>query len=381
MENQLLGLSRKRANELIHEHQAALRAQSRRAAAGQKMPEFYFDYVESPKINAWACFNPNPNVWCGFIGIYTGAVTLVYDVFYRMLAHPEIFPTIGDASAESVRPPFATEGIYSSYATLLKSRARSERAIANVLPKDGRRRTYAERLARIALDFFITHELSHITYGHCQYSTARGLSLLMERRKTSQKLPPLVSQALEFHADASAALETWKLHLEGPTNQQRIIRGTLENGARLVVTEELLMFDWVVAVFVMFWMLGQITDPNALLTESHPPPSERVMAAMADVYGWLKKTASQERRDWFDQARLRAFRSASDALNTLTTGQFLPNLDAYLRLHNDGVIVDHYRSVEATMQKIIPDVKKFAHCEFNYRFQVTADLPTEVGAL
>jgi hypothetical protein len=64
----------------------------------------------------------------------------------------------------------------------------------------------------------------------------------MECRKASKKLPPLVSQALEFHADASAALETWKLHLEGPTDQQRIIRGTLENGIGLVVAEELLMF-------------------------------------------------------------------------------------------------------------------------------------------
>jgi 5,10-methylenetetrahydrofolate reductase len=105
------------------------------------------------------------------------------------------------------------------------------------------------------------------------------------------------------------------------------------------------------------------------------------MAAIANVYGWLKKTASPESRDWFDQARLRAFRSASNALNTLTTGKFLPNMDAYLRLQNDGVIIPHYRSVGATMQKIIEDVKKFAHCEFNYRFQVTADLPTEAGTL
>jgi hypothetical protein len=293
-----------------------------------------------------------------------------------MLAHPSILPSIGNASAETAQLPYCIQGIPDNYEILINGREQHQKSMENVLPRDGRRRIYADVIARIAFDFFVTHEMSHISYGHCQYINTPQM-LLMEKGEIPKEVSPLASQALEFHADASASLETWKLYLEGTSQLQRIDRGKFENGNGLVIVEELLMFDWVFAMFVVIWLLGQETDPKALLTERHPPPSERAIAAMANVYGWLKKTATKERQDLFERARLLAFQAASDALNILTTGQFIPNLDAYLRLHNNGVIIEHYRSVGATMQKIIEDVKKFSHCEFNCRFQVTADLPND----
>jgi hypothetical protein len=315
-------------------------------------------------------------IYCGFIAVYAGAVKLIYDVFYRMLAHPHILPNLGDSSAESIRQPFCAEGIYNNYQQLLNSRKPHEKRMESVLPIDPRRMAYAERLAQSAVDFFIFHELSHVTYGHCEYLNTQGLSLLMEIGRGRKKIDPITSQALEFHADSSAAFETWKHCFESPTSDERIGRAKLEQNNRIVIPEELSMFDWVFTIFVMFWIMGQQTDPVSLSTEPHPPPSVRVLAAMASARGWFNKTVTKDRQERFDTVRVESFQAACDALNTLAAGRFIPHLDEYLRVHASGAVIEHYRKISRRMQSIIEDVKKFAHCEFNYRFQATADLPT-----
>src|SRR2546421_441590 len=72
-------------------------------ARGPKMPHIHFDFIDSPRIQAWAWYS-RP-IHSGYIGMYAGTVFLLYDIFYRMMSHPKILPTIGDASLESVKFP------------------------------------------------------------------------------------------------------------------------------------------------------------------------------------------------------------------------------------------------------------------------------------
>src|ERR1700690_2817410 len=103
------------------------------------------------------------------------------------------------------------------------------------------------------------------------------------------------------------------------------------------------MFDWVFAVFVMFWMLGQDTDRAKLGTEDHPPPSMRAVFAMSRVQGKLRKDANREEQNRFDRARFRAFQEASDAINIISAGRFVPQLDKYLWMQEAGILTAHLK--------------------------------------
>jgi hypothetical protein len=91
-----------------------------RNATTRKMPSIHFDFIDEATVNAIACFDPESGV--GFIGFNVGTIFLAYDLFYRMLSHPQIISQLGNSTVETIRDPFHSEGLVRNYDELHSNR-------------------------------------------------------------------------------------------------------------------------------------------------------------------------------------------------------------------------------------------------------------------
>ena len=322
------------------------------------MPLFYFDYVDHPSLQAWAYYDKPEH--CGMIGMHTGAVLLVYDLFYRTLSHPQILKSIGNASAESDARTFSKLGIYGNYKRLEKARGKSL-TLSDVMPRDPERREYAERLAKIAMEFFVLHEVSHVTYGHSEYFNDPKTPLFMEFSGGVSKRDPLVRQFTEIVADSHAALTSWIRRLQNADLSDRTRRGKLDKSPEIVVPDELFMFDWTFAIIYMFWLFDHDTDPKKIAASTHPPPLQRMELANTDIFRMLKKMAPPDAQEQWDRARTKAAIEANDSLGIFGSGQMLKKLRDYSKLKIDGMLDDHLTNIMDVGQKVKGDISKFSH--------------------
>jgi hypothetical protein len=325
----------------------------------KKMHRIYFDYVDNPRLNAFAFYYPDTK--SGFICVHTGAVRLIFDLFYRLLSHPDVLTMIGNPSAESVKTHIYSEEISNDFDVACALRGASGDRFADVFPQDTRRRKYAEKLAEIALEFLVLHELSHLSAGHCEYSQARGKSapLLMELGPSLPTIAPLTKQWFEYMADGCAAVITWIGRLNRLTDDEKIARGKYDSGTELVIPERLLMFDWVFSVTFLFWMFDVDTDPNSLNTSQHPPAFHRVVLANAHVFRALRLHDSEERQNDFEVARMEAARQVDKALTVISATKTNAKMQFYMRLFYDGTLYRHYERVMAEGAKIESDLQQF----------------------
>ena len=165
-----------------------------------KMPEVYFDFIDSPTFNAGAISSNGRE----FIGVNYGAVLLILDMFNRMLSRNDIFPEIGKPEIE-INPapiPFVA-GNYD----IIKEFHETDSYSPVVVPKDPARRDHAALLTNFAVYFLIFHEFTHLKNGHVGYKGSKtGESFIMEfNPETKNKLPALTKKILEWDADNWAA--------------------------------------------------------------------------------------------------------------------------------------------------------------------------------
>src|SRR5258706_2733842 len=285
---------RTRAEQLLAEH--------RKLPGGKMMPHVHFDYIDDPSINAKVAVDPSTS--CGYIGMYTGTTSLLYDVFYRMLSHPNILPQIGNAAEERIRQPFHSEGFSQNYNDLLASRGAGGGRLADVMPNDPHRRYYAEKLAIYAFDFLVLHELGHIRHGHCQVARDHGINfiseLLLSARSdalsTEQKM---ILQAMEMDADAYAAFRSFLLHarLQNKSQIHRVITRILLNAKPIgrIHAIELLEFDWAFWIKTVLGLLGLRFDPRKLGEDTPPPTSNRGLAPSGGVDTVLRQRGQKKR--------------------------------------------------------------------------------------
>lgn len=354
LEYQVLEAFRTRALATIAEH---------RKNRGPQMPELYFDYADDARVQAYAFYDRVSHV--GFVAMFTGVVHLLHDMFYRMLSHPDVLPTIGRAEDETVRQPYASEGLWDDYNALLASRGRGGGRLADVIPRDPGRKRYAEILANHALDFLILHELAHITHGHCEYlQPKKAVPLLMEVNTGAPAKDPTTRQALEIAADGYACVTTWLNRLRNPTETDRTQRALLERGDSIVVVDELLMFDAVFATYIMFWMFGQSINIRKLKTANHPPPPQRATMAISHVNRLLqKKDAPEYAKEQFSRSAQKAMFYLADTLIRISNGKLEPKLKAHMEAINSGVMREHFKRVVARLRELGKELKTFAHAD------------------
>jgi hypothetical protein len=65
------------------------------------VPDICFDFMNSPQLNAMAAVLDRQ----GFVGVASGAVYLIGDMFSRMLRCPTVFSWVGNPDLETAPPP------------------------------------------------------------------------------------------------------------------------------------------------------------------------------------------------------------------------------------------------------------------------------------
>ena len=145
----------------------------------------HFDYINNGGFNALA-FSTSEDLY--HVGIFGALIPRLLDVFARVMSHPKILPQVGDPSIETTE--------------------RIDSPPLDCLPKDTVRFRHSERFFIEAALFLIEHELGHIIKGHLRYIREKVGTVLYAEHDPSRvmSLTPLVSQALEYDADAMAAI-------------------------------------------------------------------------------------------------------------------------------------------------------------------------------
>jgi len=187
------------------------------------MPEVYFDYVANGSVNAAASERDGH----GYVGLTWGTLIILGDLFCRMLSHPQVMKSIGNAAVENLDPAFQ-DGIILDGNLLQEKRwgaAGPQKArVWPCMPKDRLRLHCAELCRLLAFDFLCLHELAHVGYGHAQYLKSKtGVPFLLELDSfTPAPDQGVTRQALEMNADAFAASISLTAFLD---NREHLVKG------------------------------------------------------------------------------------------------------------------------------------------------------------
>lgn len=160
-----------------------------------------FGFLCQSGLNAFAYASPAASVpEFDFIGINVGVIFTLMDIFGRILAHPENFPSVGNSQLEtntSHNLPFLTTNVMRS-------------GFLPITPQCPIRSVFAGELAQVALDFLFFHELTHLRNGHIELLRSRlSLAHLSEAFSTDRTADDIaLRQALEIDADCGAVLHT-----------------------------------------------------------------------------------------------------------------------------------------------------------------------------
>lgn len=160
-----------------------------------------FGFLSQTGLNAFAYASPTENPpEFDFIGINVGVIFTLIDIFGRILAHPDNFPTIGNSQLETSithNLPFLTTDVMKS-------------DFLPITPNCPVRSIFAGELAQVALDFLFFHELTHLLNGHIEFLRSRlslvHLSEAFSPDRTADGFA--MRQALEMDADCGAVLHT-----------------------------------------------------------------------------------------------------------------------------------------------------------------------------
>lgn len=217
--------------------------------------------AHSPKFNAVAFDNEGAS----FIGITWGTIFLVYAVFFALLSHPQVCPSVGHARRRTEIQRFSKIPLTGLDLAIDPTNPFGFIAI----PQDVVRRQYAEFLARCALDFIFAHELQHIEGGHTGLLNQSHSSELVELEPSDiSRSDPAFRQALEVDADAGAARFSLKLATDFSNDKSRVRRKV----APIFKRQRNRVVAWSFAINVILWMMEEAV-PYRLdwKLKNHPP--------------------------------------------------------------------------------------------------------------
>lgn len=166
----------------------------------------HFVITAGDTLNAFACSVDEEN---DLVGIPIATILILYDIFLRMLSHPNIFPDVGNSNNERAgRALLSTKILPTNVDNLSQT----------VFPLDPLRFYFASMLAQTAMGFLIGHEIAHLRNGHLEFKYKMcGINNITEIIDNSdRKLDALISQTLEMDADSGGLIfvinEAFRLH-------------------------------------------------------------------------------------------------------------------------------------------------------------------------
>jgi hypothetical protein len=242
-----------------------------RANHTPEMYPVYVGYVENQRMNAFAFVRDG----YGFVGLYPGSLVTIYSFFSNLLAHPCLFPAIGDPSNEEVWTSLDPAQIIR-------------------IPKDPARGAFAGLVSVLAIDFLFAHEIGHLMHGHAEFINRKlGLDVLAEfDANRAQTMDNLTSQTLEMDADSFATLQGVATAVGRASNPEDVFPERWRPWYR---TPRAALAAWAVAVYGLFRLFaGGETPPINQLATTHPAPNVRLNIAFFTAFEFLQTRGSKE---------------------------------------------------------------------------------------
>jgi hypothetical protein len=256
----------------------------------KKVWQAYLEGLESLRVGApygvWPCYTNSTHLNAAairtpagyWIAFPFGTLSLLYDLFFRMLGTDAVFPEFGKADPDGV-PKY--DWVPTDAAELI---AEAGNPIGvNYIPPDRKRRALAEYLVVIVSDILFAHEYQHIDGGHLHFLNGSPLSSIVEfgdGPKTYEEA--LVRQALEVDADAASVRWSLKITMAARRNQWRYDRELRS----YLLEPEMALRTWMFALITLYRLSHETDRPSSDLFSAHPSPLMR-LAFMRPMMDYL----------------------------------------------------------------------------------------------
>lgn len=330
-----------------------------------RLIEIYFDYIDNGELNAVADVISDPDTGkVGYIGMFRGTPLLLRDFFQRMLSHPDVLPSLGNAKGESLNIEH-TEGVVLDIKRLRKKRSDAGRSIETVVPNDMIRLLFAHYVTMVALDFLIFHEFAHIVNGHCDYieslraKNPKCQSFILEANQQSASPFPLMArQMLERNADIFAANKSFaSVAGFGKSDQKE------HPFVRFCSTPKDASFAWAFAVFSIFMFWGIEIDPSDLERRLYPPTAIRAnTAANVAMESVIEKLYPEQLKEC-GEACASAYMEVSNAFRCI--GGFPPPDEDIRNGMMDQRTLIHLKKLFDVEDALFPKVFGYGYHSFN----------------
>lgn len=221
-------------------------------------------YTSSTTLNAAAI--RTGSLWIAFP---IGTISILYDLFFRMLGTAEVFPECGGADPDGV-PRYERVPIDSAE---LVAEAGNPLGLTYI-PQARERRALAEYLTLIAHDFLFAHEYQHIDGGHLHLSDiGRSAEIIEFGDSPLTRDDAILRHALEIDADAAGVRWSLKITMNPNRNHWRydpVLRSQIHE-------PEMALRMWMFAVITLFRVAHErhVRSGVGELT-NHPPPLMRL---------------------------------------------------------------------------------------------------------
>lgn len=221
-------------------------------------------YTSSTMLNAAAI--RAGSLWLTFP---IGTISILYDLFFRMLGTAEVFTECGGADPDGVprheRVPIDSAELVAEAGNPLG---------LTYIPQARERRAIAEYLTLIAHDFLFAHEYQHIDGGHLHLPNIGPSAEIIEFGDSpSNRDDAILRHALEIDADAAGVRWSIKITMNPDRNHWRynpVLRSHLHE-------PEMALRMWMFSVITLFRLAHErhVRSGVGDLT-NHPPPLMRL---------------------------------------------------------------------------------------------------------
>lgn len=240
--------------------------------SNDKLPSPYFNFIQNNSINAVATkFDGNY-----FVGINTGTLTLIHQLFLRMLSSNSILTKWGNVGKET-----NTTKIHNAQITNVDTYVLVRNENENIVPNDNLRQHLAYILTYHSMNFLMMHEYAHIIMGHLDFIGNQTQSFTFSENDDSIKLDNLLIQTLEWDADSFATnimMQEIYGSIETIDDCPEEIKSFYQN------------FDdnlslCVFSIYSFFRMFGmEKFDTGKLFKFNHPPSSVRQVSILSTIH-------------------------------------------------------------------------------------------------
>jgi hypothetical protein len=244
------------------------------------LPTPYVSIINSYEVNA--IVRKEGDIY--FIGLFYGTLLLLYEIFRRMLANPNVLVEAGESAKEQL-----SKKILNAQYTNFEHFFNAVMPAKGSMPIDPVRAELANYLASEAIMFLLLHEYGHIVNGHVD-----ALNSLQPKKSFEEQLANILStnseveishimfrQTCEYDADAWAnniLLQFIKARVSGAAIVSTLIQFVRES-------HEAAIYYYNFAIYVYWRLFGmEYENGRNLLHSTHPPSGIRQHFIMALIH-------------------------------------------------------------------------------------------------